>query len=123
MKHMGRQRSLSRWPWNAWKIFLTFFLFVTSPGFAAQPSTVAWSPHYVMVSETNGTAQLQVIRTGDTNLDFTVDFATSNATASAGADYEAQAGTLHFVAGAAPPTTTFTSPHRLRGAGAPPPVP
>ncbi|MCW5759543.1 MAG: hypothetical protein KIS90_07230, partial [Phenylobacterium sp.] len=40
-----------------------------------------------------------VTRTGQTDGDFTVDYATANGTATAGSDYVAQAGTLHFTAG------------------------
>ncbi|MBL8555420.1 MAG: endonuclease/exonuclease/phosphatase family protein [Phenylobacterium sp.] len=40
-----------------------------------------------------------VTRTGQTDGDFTVDFATANGTASAGSDYVAQNGTLHFTPG------------------------
>jgi len=41
----------------------------------------------------------EVTRGGDTTSDFTVDFATSNGTATAGSDYVATSGTVHFTPG------------------------
>lgn len=49
----------------------------------------------------------EVTRGGDTSSDFTVDFATSNGTATAGSDYVATSGTVHFTAGG-PNTQTVT---------------
>ena len=43
----------------------------------------------------------EVTRAGDTTSDFTVDFATSNGTATAGSDYLATSGQVHFTAGGA----------------------
>jgi len=43
----------------------------------------------------------EVVRSGDATSDFTVDFATSNGTATAGSDYLAASGQIHFTAGGA----------------------
>ena len=48
------------------------------------------------ISETGGLATITVTRTGGMASDVSVDFATSNLTATAGADYTATNGTLHF---------------------------
>ncbi len=60
------------------------------------------------VSETAGTATISVQRTGDTSSAATVHFATSDGSATAGADYTAVSGTLTFLAGQI--TRTFTVP-------------
>jgi len=60
-----------------------------------------------LVSETNGTLTLTVNRTGTTNNAVTVDFTTTNVTASAGSDYTATNGTLSFAAGET--SKTFTT--------------
>ncbi len=60
-----------------------------------------------LVSETNGTLTLTVNRTGTTNNAVTVDFTTTNITASAGSDYIATNGTLSFAAGET--SKTFTT--------------
>ena len=51
------------------------------------------------VSETVGVAAIMVLRGDDLNVAVTVDYATSDGTATAGADYTARTGTLHFAAG------------------------
>src|SRR5204863_2670275 len=56
--------------------------------------------------ETNGTLTLTVNRTGATNTAVTVDFTTTNGTATAGTDYTATNGTLSFAAGQT--SKTFT---------------
>jgi hypothetical protein len=60
------------------------------------------------VSETGGSALITVQRTGDTSHAATVHFATSDGTATAGADYTATAGTLTFGTGQI--TRTFSVP-------------
>ncbi len=60
------------------------------------------------VSETAGTATISVQRTGDTSSAATVHFATSDGSATAGADYTAVSGMLTFLAGQI--TRTFTVP-------------
>jgi hypothetical protein len=51
------------------------------------------------VNEADGTLTLTVLRTGTTNNVVTVDFATTNVTATAGSDYTATNGTLTFAPG------------------------
>jgi len=48
------------------------------------------------VSENGGSAQVTVTRLGDTSASATVDYATSDGTASSPSDYLATSGTLHF---------------------------
>lgn len=57
------------------------------------------------VSETNGTATITLIRTGGTNVAVTVDFATTNGTATALSDYTSTNGTVTFNPGET--TNTF----------------
>jgi len=69
---------------------------------AQQGSTVSIAN--VVISEGDaGTkiATFDVTRGGDTTSDFTVDFGTSNGTATAGSDYVATSGQLHFTPGGA----------------------
>ncbi len=58
-----------------------------------------------LVSETNGTLTLTVYRTGTTNNAASVDFFTTNGTATAGSDYVATNGTVTFAPGET--TNTF----------------
>jgi uncharacterized delta-60 repeat protein len=51
------------------------------------------------VWETGGVATITVLRGDDLNSAATVDYATSDGTATAGADYTPRSGTLHFAAG------------------------
>jgi hypothetical protein len=60
------------------------------------------------VAETSKTATITVLRSGPTTAAVTVDYATSNGTASAGSDYTGASGTLTFTAGQA--SRTFTIP-------------
>jgi hypothetical protein len=52
-----------------------------------------------------------VTRAGDASTDFTVDFATSNGAATAGSDYDATSGTLHFTPGGANTQTVSVTIH------------
>lgn len=52
----------------------------------------------VSVSESAGTATVTVTRTGSTLLSSTVDYATSNGTATSGSDYTSTSGSLSFAA-------------------------
>jgi uncharacterized delta-60 repeat protein len=61
-----------------------------------------------LVSETSKVAAILVQRRGETNLPFTVKYATSNLNAVAGQDYTAQSGTLTFAEGQL--TNGFTIP-------------
>jgi hypothetical protein len=60
------------------------------------------------VGEGAGSAAITVIRTGPTALAVTVDYATSDGTATAGADYTTRSGTLRFAAGQV--SATFSVP-------------
>jgi hypothetical protein len=60
------------------------------------------------ISEANGTAVISVVRSGGSNGQLTVDFATSNGSAAAGSDYQATNGTLVFGPGVT--TQTFSIP-------------
>ena len=62
-------------------------------------STVGFTVATNMVSETNGTLTLTIVRGGATNTAVTVDFHTTNITAAAGGDYTATNGTVSFAAG------------------------
>ncbi len=57
------------------------------------------STNAVTVAETSGTATITVLRTGGTVGAATVNYATTNGTASATSDYTAATGTLSFAAG------------------------
>ena len=59
-------------------------------------STLQFSTTTYTVAENAGTAALMVQRTGDSNLAVTVDYASTNGTATAGLDYTDVAGTLTF---------------------------
>ena len=61
-------------------------------------------------NEGDGTASFTVTLTGDTALSSTINYATANDTASAGADYTATSGTLTFLAGTGVRTQTVTVP-------------
>lgn len=60
---------------------------------------IAFDSATYAVGEAGGEAVITVRRDGTTNLAVTVDFAASNATATAGSDYVATNGTLTFVVG------------------------
>ncbi|HKO44150.1 MAG TPA: Calx-beta domain-containing protein, partial [Pyrinomonadaceae bacterium] len=72
-------------------------------GGALQFSSATYS-----VNENGGTAMITVNRTGGTAGTTTVQFATSNGTATAGSDYDTATGTLTFGPGV--PTQTFSVP-------------
>jgi len=74
----------------------------------AQPVVVEFSAAAFRVDENAGPVVISVCRTGDTNSAFSVDYATSNGTATAEADYTGQAGTLAFRAGETNLTITLT---------------
>ena len=61
-----------------------------------------------LVSETNGTLILSIVRAGATNTAVTVDYFTTNGTALAGSDFLATNGSLTFAPGIA--TNTITVP-------------
>ena len=70
--------------------------------------TFAFSSATYSVGEAAGTATITVNRTIGTSGTATVDYATSNGTATAGSDYTATSGTLTFIDGV--DTQTFTVP-------------
>lgn len=70
--------------------------------------SVQFSLSNYTVNENDGTATITVSRTGGTGSGVSVNYATSNGTATAGADYTAVAGTLTFAANET--SKTFTIP-------------
>jgi len=68
-------------------------------GFSQPVSTfqLAWASY--TVAENGGSGDITVTRSGDTSSMITVDYTTRDGTATAGADYNAQSGTLTFAAG------------------------
>ncbi|MDZ7921813.1 tandem-95 repeat protein [Rhodoferax sp.] len=60
----------------------------------------------VVIDEAAGTVTFTVTKTGSTNLPVTVDFATSNGSATAGSDYTATNGSLSFAANETTKTIT-----------------
>ena len=72
-----------------------------APAAAVQFSTAAFS-----VNENQGTATITVTRSGDSSVPVSVNYATSDGTATAGSDYTATSGTLSF--GIGETTKTFT---------------
>src|SRR5262249_40058565 len=74
----------------------------------AQPGVLAFSSATYPVNENAGTATITVNRTGGSNVAVTVNYATSNGSATAGSDYTAASGTLTFAIGDT--SKTFTIP-------------
>src|ERR1051325_6056953 len=66
---------------------------------SANPTTLQFSSATYSVNENGGTATITVTRTGDTSVATTVNYSSSNGTATNGADYTATNGTLSFVTG------------------------
>ena len=62
-------------------------------------SVIGWAIAATNLVETGGTLTLSVNRTGTTNNVVTVDFTSTNVTATAGVDYTATNGTITFAAG------------------------
>src|SRR6266481_5946309 len=78
---------------------LTVGIFLTAiiDSFGQTDGTIEFMVGYDRgVSEVAGPAKLYVLRIGDTTGTVTVDYATSDGTATAGLDYTATAGTLVF---------------------------
>ena len=78
------------------------------PVIAADPETVQFASPAYLATETGGAAVVVLTRTGSTAGTATVDYATSDETASAGTNYSAESGTVTFDDGQA--TTTITIP-------------
>ena len=72
---------------------------LTGPKARAQTVVVSLSASAYAIGETNVSMAMVVNRGGATNVAFTVDYATTNGTATDGQDYVAQCGTLAFAAG------------------------
>ena len=70
----------------------------------AQPGSFRWSAATAGVGEGAGSVTLTVERVSGTDGAVTVNYATANGTATAGADYTARSGTLSFTAGQATAT-------------------
>lgn len=64
-----------------------------------QPGTLAFSQATASVNEDDGTLTITVVRTGGSDGTVTVNYATSNGSATAGDDYTANSGTLTFADG------------------------
>src|SRR3954454_10389945 len=62
-------------------------------------STFSFQSTLFSVGESVGNATITVVRGGATNIAASVNYSTSNGTASAGSDYTAASGTLNFLAG------------------------
>ncbi|MFO0810356.1 MAG: Calx-beta domain-containing protein [Gemmataceae bacterium] len=77
--------------------------------FPAAFGVLQFSAAQYTVAETGGTATITVSRTGGSNGAVSVQYATTNGTATAGSDYTASAGTLTWADGDASPKT-FTVP-------------
>src|SRR5262249_7683372 len=75
---------------------------------ASSPGALQFSNASYSVSESGGTATITVTRTGGSTGSVTVNYATSNGTATPGSDYTAASGPLTFAAGET--TKTFTVP-------------
>ena len=68
----------------------------SGPGVTLQFSNSSYS-----ASEGDGTATIEVIRTGNLSATVSVAYTTSNGTATAGADYNESSGRLEFISGVA----------------------
>lgn len=74
---------------------------------APEPGTLDISPASVSVSESGNTVTLTVNRTNGSDGAISVDFSTSDGTATAGSDYVANSGTLNFADGVTSQTITI----------------
>jgi glucose/arabinose dehydrogenase len=71
----------------------------TSPTPTPSPATVHFDSAALSVAEQAGSFTVSVTRSGDAGPALSVDYATSDGTASSRSDYTAASGTLHFAAG------------------------
>src|SRR5262249_42554006 len=74
----------------------------------AQPGTLQFGTSAYTVNENQGTATITVTPTGGSDIPVSVNYATSDGTATAGSDYTASSGTLNFAVGET--SKTFTVP-------------
>src|SRR5262249_33461567 len=77
----------------------TAVLTIQDDDVAPQPGTLQFNAGSYSLTENGGTLTLTVTRTGGTSGTVSVQYATSNGTATAGSDYTAASGTLTFAAG------------------------
>lgn len=73
---------------------------------AFNPGTIALSNLPIVISESDGTAQITVVRTGGSDGIASIDYTTVDNTATAGEDYTTTAGTLTFIDGETSQTIT-----------------
>jgi len=74
-------------------------LLLSQPASALAASTLKFGASLYQIPENSGDVQLTVTRTGDVGNIVTVDYATTNGTATAGHNYTETKGTLSFAAG------------------------
>lgn len=86
----------------------TATLTIVSDDVATQPGVLQFSGAAYSASETNPTVTITVTRTSGSHGAVSVNYATSNGSATAGSDYTATSGTLSFAAGET--SKTFTIP-------------
>jgi glucose/arabinose dehydrogenase/ribosomal protein L35AE/L33A len=86
----------------------TATLTIVSDDVATQPGSLQFGSATYAVNETGGTATITVTRSGGSDGAVSVNYATSNGTATAGSDYTATSGTLNFASGET--TKTFAIP-------------
>lgn len=72
------------------------FVTIVPPQIPTDPGTVTFAPVNYSTVPTAGTVTLSVIRSGSTNTDLSIDYATANGTATAGVDYTTTTGTLSW---------------------------
>jgi len=96
-----------RYTWE-YKNSPSFSWALTATDAPAQPGSLQFNAASYNVNENQGTATITVARTGGSAGSVTVNYATSNGTATAGSDYTATSGTLTFAPGMV--TQTITVP-------------
>ena len=96
-----------RYTWE-YKNSASFSWALTSSDVPGQPGALQFSASNFTVNETQGTATITVSRSGGSTGAVSVNYATSNGTATAGSDYTTTSGVLNFGAGEI--TKTFVIP-------------
>ena len=85
-----------------------FFIFTINDNDGGSPATVSFEFASWTYNETDATATITVLLMGTPSANVSVDFATSDGTATAGLDYTAVSGTLTWLASEAGKTKSFT---------------